>query len=85
MMLLKCCTQFASKFGKLGSGHRTQKGQFHSSPKKDNAKECSNYNTIVLILHASEVMLKVLKLAFNSMWFEKSQMYKLDFRKAEKP
>ena len=24
----KCCTQCASKFGKLNSGHRTQKGQF---------------------------------------------------------
>ena len=28
MMLLKCCTQCASKFGKLSSGHRTGKGQF---------------------------------------------------------
>ena len=27
-MLLKCCTQYASKFGKLSSGHRTEKGQF---------------------------------------------------------
>ena len=24
----KCCTQYASKFGKLSSGHRTGKGQF---------------------------------------------------------
>ena len=28
MMLLKCCTQYASKFGKLSSGHSTGKGQF---------------------------------------------------------
>ena len=28
MMLYKCCTQCASKFGKLSSGHRTGKGQF---------------------------------------------------------
>ena len=28
MMLWKCCTQYASKFGKLSSGHRTGKGQF---------------------------------------------------------
>ena len=28
MMLLKCCTQHASKFGKLSSGHKTGKGQF---------------------------------------------------------
>ena len=27
-MLLKCCTQCTSKFGKLISGHRTGKGQF---------------------------------------------------------
>ena len=29
-------------------------------PKKDNAKECSNYHTIALISHASKVMLKIL-------------------------
>ena len=28
MMLWKCCTQYASKFGKLSSGHRTGKGRF---------------------------------------------------------
>ena len=30
-------------------------------PKKDNAKECSNYHTIALISHANEVMLKFLQ------------------------
>ena len=30
-------------------------------PKKDNAKECSNYHTMPLILHASKVMLKILQ------------------------
>ena len=30
-------------------------------PKKDNAKECSNYHTIALILHDSKVMLKILQ------------------------
>ena len=29
-------------------------------PKKDNARECSNYQTIALISHASKVMLKIL-------------------------
>ena len=28
VVLWKCCTQYASKFGKLSSGHRTGKGQF---------------------------------------------------------
>ena len=50
MILLKCCTQYASKFGKLSSGHRTGKGQFSfQSQKKGNAKECSNYHKIALI------------------------------------
>jgi len=26
--LLKCCTQYVSKFGKFSNGHRTGKGQF---------------------------------------------------------
>ena len=30
-------------------------------PKKDSAKECSNYRTIALISHASKVMLKILQ------------------------
>ena len=30
-------------------------------PKKGNAKECSNYHTIVLISHADKVMLKILQ------------------------
>ena len=30
-------------------------------PKKGNAKECSNYNTIALISHSSKVMLKILQ------------------------
>ena len=62
MKLLKCCTHYASKFGKLSSGHRTGKGQFFIPiPKKGNAKECSNYLTIVLISHTSKVMLKILQ------------------------
>ena len=34
---------------------------FISIPKKDNDKECSNYHTIALISHTSEVMLKILQ------------------------
>ena len=30
-------------------------------PKKDNAKQCSNYHTIALISHASKVTLKILQ------------------------
>ena len=38
-----------------------EKLSFHSSPKKGNAKECSNYHTAALISHASKVMLKILQ------------------------
>ena len=31
---VKSCTQYASKFGKLSSGHRTGKVSFHSNPKE---------------------------------------------------
>ena len=37
------------------------KVSFHSNPKKDNAKEWSNYCTIALISHDSKVMLKILQ------------------------
>ena len=38
-----------------------EKVSFHSNPKKGNAKECSNYHKIVLMSHASNVMLKILQ------------------------
>ena len=38
-----------------------EKVSFIPIPKKGNAKECSNYHTIVLISHASKVMLKILQ------------------------
>ena len=60
MMLWKCCTQYASKFGKLSHGHR-KRSVFIPISKKGNAKECSNYRTIALISHASEGMLKILQ------------------------
>ena len=52
-MLLKCCTQYVSKFGKLTS-------VFIPIP-KGNAKECSNYCTIALPSPASKVTLKILQ------------------------
>ena len=62
MMLWKCCTQYASKSGKVSSGHRTGKGQsLLQSPRKVMPKKCSNYRTIALISHASKVMLKILQ------------------------
>ena len=63
MMLWKCCTQYASKFGKLSNGHRTGKGQFSFQSQRKAVPKCSssNYHTIALISHASKVMLKILQ------------------------
>ena len=53
VILLKCCTQYASKFGKLNSGpHDWKRSVTIPVLKKGNAKECSNYHTIALISHA---------------------------------
>ena len=38
-----------------------EKVSFHSNPKERQSKECSNYRTTALILHASKVMLKILQ------------------------
>ena len=38
-----------------------EKVRFHSKPKERQCKERSNYRTIVLISHASKVMLKILQ------------------------
>ena len=54
-------------------------------PKKGNAKECSNYCTIALIPHTSEVMSKFSKPGFNNIWTMKFQMFKLVLTKAEVP
>ena len=60
MMLWKCCTQYASKFGQQWP-QDWKRSVFIPIPKKGNAKEWSNYHTISLISHASKVMLKILQ------------------------
>ena len=83
-MLLKCCTQYASKFGKLSSGHRTGKGQvFIPISKEDNAKECSSYCTIVLISHASKDMLKILQASCQQYVNPEFPDIKVEFRNSQ--
>ena len=61
IMMLKCCTQYISKFGKLSSGYRTGKGQFSFQSQRRAMPKCSNYQTTVLISYASKVILKILQ------------------------
>ena len=84
MMLWKCCTQYASKFGKLSSGHRTGKVSFHSVPKKGNAKECSNYHIIALISHASKIMLKILQARLQQYLNRELPDVQAEFRKGSR-
>ena len=52
-------------------------------PKKDKAKECSNYRTIVLISHASKVMLKILQARLQQYMNFELPGVQAGFRKAE--
>ena len=54
-------------------------------PKKGNAKECSNYHTIVHISHASKVMLKILQAKLQQYANHELPMFKLVLQKAKEP
>ena len=59
--MLKCCTQYASKFENLKQWLQDWKRSVFISIPKSNAKECSEYHIIALISHASKVILKILQ------------------------
>ena len=52
-------------------------------PKKGNATECSNCHTIVLISHASKVVLIILQARLQQFMNMNIQIFKLDLEKAE--
>ena len=86
MMLWKCFTQYASKFGKLSSGYRTRKGHFsfqsERKAKPKNAKTTTQ-------LHSSHMLVKECskfsKPGFSNTWTVNFQMFKLALEKAEEP
>ena len=85
-MLWKCYTQYASKFGKLISEHRTRKGQFSfQSQRKVMPK---NVQTTAQ-LHPSHMLAKYCSKfstpGFNNTWTTNFQMFKLDLEKEEEP
>ena len=70
MMLWKCCSQYASKFGKFSNGHMTGKYQFpfqsQSRPMPKNVQTTAQ-------LYSFHMLVRFF------------QMYKLDLEKAEEP
>ena len=66
MVLLKCCSQYISKFGKLSSGHRTGKCQFSFQSQRRTMP--NNIQTIIqrCSFHiAWKVLLKILLARFQ--------------------
>ena len=61
MILWKCCTQVSANLGTQRWPQDWKRSVFIPIPKKGNTTECLNYCTIVLISHASKVMLKILQ------------------------
>ena len=59
MMPLKCCTQYASKFEKLSSGHRTGKGQFSF---QSQIKAMPRTVQTIVQVHSSHTVAKILKI-----------------------
>ena len=54
-------------------------------PKKGNAKECSNYHTIILISHTSKTMLKILQARLQQYMNCELPGVQVDLEKAEEP
>ena len=76
-----CCTQYANKFEKLSSGHRTGKGQFSFQSQRRAMPK--NVQTMAQ-LHSSHMLAKKCSKfsnpSFSSRWTMKFQMFKLDFK-----
>ena len=84
MMLWKCCTQYASKFGKLSSGHRTGKGQFSfQSQRKASQRMLTQLHYCTHLTHYRSNAQNSPSQA--STVHEPWMMFKLDLEKAEEP
>ena len=77
MMLWKCCTQYASKFRNLSSGHRTGNTFSFQSQRKAIPKNAQT----TAQMHPSHMLVKLCskfsKPGFNSTWTMNFQIFKL--------
>ena len=62
-----------------------EKSIFFPIPKKGNAKELSNYHTIVLISHISKIMLKILQVRLQQYVNHELPDVQAGLEKAEEP
>ena len=80
-MLWKCCIQYASKFGKLSSGHRTGRGQFSFQSLTKAIPKNAQTTTQVHSSHASKVMLKILQCRLQQHMNRELPDFQAGFRK----
>ena len=67
MLLLKCCTQYVSKFGKLNSGHRTDEGQFSfQSQRRAMSKNVQSTIQLCLFQRLRRLCSKSFKIGFST-------------------
>ena len=85
-MLWKCCTQYASKFGKLSSDHRTGIGGFHYSPKERQCKRMFKlpHNCTHLTSQQSNAQNSPSQVS-TVHELKNFKMFKLDLEKSEEP
>ena len=83
IMLWKCCIQYAGKFGKCSSGHRTGKVEFSFQSQRKAMPKNAQTTAQLHSSHTSKVMLKILQVRLQQ--YVNFQMVKLDLEKAEKP
>ena len=85
-MLLKCCTQNVSKFGKLGSGHKTGKDQFlFQSQRRAMPKNVQATIQLSSLHMLPRLCSKSFQLGFSSTWSENYQTYNLNLEKVVEP
>ena len=85
-MLWKCCNSICQQIWKTQQWPQDWKRSvFIPIPKKGNAKECSNYCTIALILHASKVILKILQARLQHCMNQELPDVQAGFKEVEEP
>ena len=84
-MLLKCCTQYASKSGKLSNGHRTAKGQFSFQSQRREMPKNVQTTAQLHLFHVSKVMLKILQARLQQYINQEFPDVQTGFRKGRGP
>ena len=85
MTLFKCCTQYASKSGKLSNDHRTEKGQFSFQSQKTEMPKNVQTTAQLHLFHVSKVMLKVLQARLQQYINQEFPDVQTGFRKGRGP